>query len=91
MQMQPQMPEMETTMVPQHVSAPQIPEMEKPRIITLNDPDNPYYNHYEREPQPQYQQYGGNATWQPPATGGMPQHSSVAGQRVLTKYEYDFI
>jgi hypothetical protein len=48
--MQPQIPEMETTMVPQHVPAPQIPEMEmqKPRIITLNDPENPYYNHYER-------------------------------------------
>lgn len=89
MQMQPQIPDMET-MVPQHVS--QIPEMEmqEPRIITLNDPENPYYNHYERDPQQQYQQYGGNATWQP-ATDDMPQPSSVAGQRVLTKYEYDFI
>ena len=79
------------TMVPQHVS--QIPEMEmqEPRIITLNDPENPYYNHYERDPQPQYQQYGGNATWQPSATDGMPQPSSVAGQRVLSKYEHDLI
>ena len=79
---------METTMVPQYVPAPQIPEMEmqEPRIITLNDPENPYYNHYERDPQPQYQQYGGDATWQPPDKG-----FSVGGQRVLTKYEYDLI
>ena len=84
---------METTMVPQHVPAPQIPEMEmqKPRIITLNDPENPYYNHYERDPQPQYQQYGGDVTWPPPDTGRMAQPSSVGGQRVLTKYEYDLI